>query len=69
MPVISKKNALELQRVVKEATGRDISIGEAFGLWTHILKLLKFLWAVDDRITKPTAQNQASLFREKKKKR
>ena len=69
MPVISKKNALELQRIVKEATGRDISLGEAYGLWTHVLKLLKFLWAVDDRIAKPVSSAQGMLFSEKKRKR
>ncbi len=60
MPVISKKNALELQKIVKETTGRNITLGEAFALWTHILKLISFFWDVDEKIKYKA--NQKKLF-------
>lgn len=58
---VTKRNALELQRIVKEVTGREISIGEAYAIWGYILKLLKLLWKVEERKKNPPA-DQKNLF-------
>ena len=62
MSVISKKNALELQRIVKDATGRDITIGDAYGLWSYVLKLLALAWKIEDRGKPVPSALQTSLF-------
>lgn len=60
MPVISKKNALELQKIIKEATGRSITLGEAYALWSHVLKLVSFFWDIEDK--KKYKNKQRNLF-------
>jgi hypothetical protein len=49
MPILSRDSAQELQRIIRESTGRSISLGEAYGIWHCIVKLLQFLWGVDAR--------------------
>lgn len=67
MSLISKKNALELQRIIKEATGREIALGEAFAIWGYLLKLLKLLWNVEDKKRALSDSQQANLFDSKTK--
>lgn len=42
--VITKKHALELQKIVKETTGKKIPIGDAYALWNYIVKFITFFW-------------------------
>ena len=49
MPILSRESAKELQRIIKESTGRKISLGEAYGIWHYLIKLLQLLWGVDKR--------------------
>ena len=49
MAILSKQSAMELQRIVKESTGRDISLGEAYAIWHYLIKLLQLLWHVETR--------------------
>ncbi len=49
MPILSRESAAELQRIIKESTGRKISLGEAYGIWHYLIKLLQLLWGVDKR--------------------
>ena len=49
MPVLSKQSAYELRRIIKESTGRNISLGEAYAIWHYLLKLLGVLWQIEKR--------------------
>jgi hypothetical protein len=49
MAILSRESAKELQRIIKESTGRKISLGEAYGIWHYLIKLLQLLWGVDKR--------------------
>ena len=62
MAILSKQSAAELRRIIKESTGRDISLGEAYGIWHYLIKLLQLLWRVEYRREKPPPSEQLSLF-------
>lgn len=62
MSILSPQSAKELQRIIKESTGRDISLGEAYAIWHHLIKLLQLLWRVDNRREVPPPPQQMSLF-------
>jgi hypothetical protein len=62
MAILSPQSAKELQRIIKESTGRDISLGEAYAIWHHLIKLLQLLWRVDNRREIPPPPQQLSLF-------
>lgn len=66
MAILSPQSAKELQWIIKESTGRDISIGEAYAIWSHLIKLLQLLWRVDNRREIPPPR-QLSLFTESHK--
>lgn len=62
MTILSNQSANELRRIIKESTGRSISLGEAYAIWHYLIKLLQLLWKVDTR-PKPLPQpHQLSLF-------
>ncbi len=63
MAILSPQSAQELRRIIKESTGRDISLGEAYAIWGHLIKLLQLLWRVDNRREIPPPPQQMSLFR------
>lgn len=63
MAILTPQSAHELRRIIKEATGRDISQGEAYAIWNHLIKLLQLLWRVDNRREIPPPPQQLSLFR------
>jgi hypothetical protein len=69
MAILSKQSATELRRIIKEATGRNISLGEAYAIWHYLLKLLQLLWNVEKRQKRPLPSKQLSLFSKSKKKR
>lgn len=62
--VISKKNALDLQKIIKEVTGRKITLSEAFGLLGHLCGLLILLWSIGDRVDTKNLRNTRSLYGE-----
>ncbi len=62
MAILSPQSAHELRRIIKESTGRDISLGEAYAIWGHLIKLLQLLWRVDNRREMPPPPHQLSLF-------
>ena len=62
MATLSPQSACELRRIIKESTGRDISLGEAYAIWGHLIKLLQLLWRVDNRREIPQRPDQLSLF-------
>lgn len=64
MAILSPQSARELRRIVKESTGRDISLGEAYAIWHYLIKLLQLLWRVEHRKEIPPPQHQLTLFRE-----
>jgi hypothetical protein len=74
MPILSRESAAELRRIIKESTGRNISLGEAYAIWHYLLKLLKLLWNVEKRQYQkpgepPTHQSfQPGLFDKPRKK-
>lgn len=68
MAILSKQSATELRRIIKEATGRNISLGEAYAIWHYLLKLLQLLWNVERRQKPPLVPDQLSLFTPKKRK-
>jgi len=49
MSILSPHSARELRRIIKESTGRDISLGEAYAIWHYLIKLLQLLWRVEIR--------------------
>ena len=63
MAILTSHNATELRRIIKESTGRDISLGEAYAIWHYLIKLLQLLWRVDVRPEIPAPPQQLSLFR------
>jgi hypothetical protein len=56
--VITNKQALELQKIVKETTGRKISITDAYALWNYIIKFITFFWKIRNK----TNKKQKKLF-------
>lgn len=62
MAILSKQNATELQRIIKESTGRDLSLGEAYLMWHYLIKLLQLLWKIDKRPEPQRSAQQLSLF-------
>ena len=69
MAILSKQSATELRRIIKEATGRNISLGEAYAIWHYLLKLLQLLWQIEKRQKPLPPSNQLNLFSRPKKKR
>jgi hypothetical protein len=69
MAILSKQSATELRRIIKEATGRNISLGEAYAIWHYLLKLLQLLWNVERRQKPPLVPSQLSLFNKPKRKK
>ncbi len=69
MGILSPQSAKELQRIIKESTGRDISLGEAYAIWHYLIKLLQLLWRVDARPEIPPPPQQLSLFSRVSRKR
>ena len=67
MAILSSQSARELRRVIKESTGRDISLGEAYAIWHYLIKLLQLLWRVETRKDIPPPPHQLSLFMPHKK--
>lgn len=66
MAILSKQSATELRRIIKEATGRNISLGEAYAIWHYLIKLLQLLWRIENRKEIPPPPHQLSLFRPRK---
>ncbi len=62
MAILSKQSAIELRRIIKEATGRNISLGEAYAIWHYLLKLLQLLWRIEKRQKQVVPADQLSLF-------
>lgn len=62
MAILTPHNASELRRIIKESTGRDISLGEAYAIWHYLIKLLQLLWRVEHRKEVPPPPQQLSLF-------
>jgi hypothetical protein len=62
MAILSKQSAIELRRIIKEATGRNISLGEAYAIWHYLLKLLQLLWKIEKRQKQVVQPDQLSLF-------
>ncbi len=62
MAILSPQSAKELRRIIKESTGRDISLGEAYAIWGHLIKLLQLLWRVENRKEILPSPHQLSLF-------
>lgn len=70
MSILSPQSARELRRIIKESTGRNISVGEAYAIWHYLLKLLQLLWNVEKRQRpKPHPPHQLSLFTKPKRRR
>lgn len=69
MAILSKQSALELQRIVEEATGRKISLGEAYAIWHDLIKLLQLLWHVERRQKPLPSSDQLTLFANAKRRR
>lgn len=69
MAILSKQSATELRRIIKESTGRNISLGEAYAIWHYLIKLLQLLWRVDSRREIPPPPQQLSLFSNVRKRR
>ena len=69
MAILSPQSAKELQRIIKESTGRDISLGEAYAIWHYLIKLLQLLWRVDNRREIPPPPQQLNLFSDNRGKR
>ncbi len=67
MAILTPQSARELRRIIKESTGRDISPGEAYAVWAHLIKLLQLLWRVDNRREIPLPPQQLSLFLPRKR--
>jgi hypothetical protein len=49
--VITKKQALELQKIVKEVTGKKIPISDAYALWHYIIKFITFFWKSKKKVS------------------
>ena len=64
MNILSNQSANELRRIIKESTGRSISLGEAYAIWHYLIKLLQLLWKVDTRPKPPPHPRQSSIFDE-----
>lgn len=62
MAILSSQSVRELRRIIKESTGRGISVGEAYLMWHYLIKLLQLLWRVDNRREIPQPPHQLSLF-------
>jgi hypothetical protein len=62
MAILSKQNAYELQRIIREATDRKISLGEAYAIWHYLIKLLQLLWSVEKRPNSKSQPHQSGLF-------
>jgi hypothetical protein len=62
MAILTAQNAAELRRILKESTGHDISIGEAYAIWHYLIKLLQLLWRIDTRPVPSVSATQLKLF-------
>jgi len=69
MAILSKQSAEELRRIIKDATGRNISLGEAYAIWHYLLKLLQLLWNIEKRQKPPPPSAQLNLFSKPTKKK
>jgi hypothetical protein len=49
--VITKKQALELQKIVKETTGKKIPMSDAYALWYYIIKFITFFWKSKKKVS------------------
>jgi DNA-binding PadR family transcriptional regulator len=58
----SKQNALKLQRIIEETTGREVSLKELYSIWHYLQKVLlcSGLWRDSREPTYSSAQE--SLF-------
>ena len=68
MAILKKQSVDELRRIIKEATGRDLSLGEAYLLWHYLIKLLQLLWKIEHRRELSWPPNQPNLFGRQRKK-
>ncbi len=57
--IISHENARELQRIVRETTGREISLREAYNIWHFLISLLRLMWRIEGH---PLGPRQLKLF-------
>ena len=69
MAILSKESADELRRIIQEATGRKISLGESYAIWHYLLKLLQLLWNIEKRQKPLPPSDQLSLFTKRIKKK
>ena len=69
MSILSKQSAEELRRIIKESTGRNISLGEAYAIWHYLIKLLQILWNIEKRQKPLPPSAQLSLFTKPVKKK
>ena len=67
MSILSKQSAEELRRIIKESTGRNISLGESYAMWHYLIKLLQILWNIEKRQKPPPPSKQLTLFSKKKR--
>ncbi len=68
MAILSKQSAEELRRIIKESTGRNISLGESYAMWHYLIKLLQILWNIEKRQKPERRKHQPTLFDVVKKK-
>ncbi len=58
----NKQNTAELQRIIKETTGQDVSIRETFRVWHYLNKVLLCTSLWNDDVEPPRARAQQALF-------
>ncbi len=62
MTILSKKHVVELQRIIKEATGRELSLRDAHFATHHLVRLAQIIMGEERSRAKRRATKQPSLF-------
>jgi hypothetical protein len=62
MPILSEQGISDLQRMVKESVGRDITSDETDTVWYYLLKVLELVWNIKNKRVEQPKSHQAGLF-------
>jgi hypothetical protein len=62
MTILSKQKVIELQRIIKEATGRDISFGDSHLALHFLIRLSQLIWDEEPTRRRRHGSDQPSLF-------
>ena len=62
MAKLTKQDTAALRRIVKDATGRDLSVGESYAALHYLLRLLHLVCRTEVKSKFAPASDQLGLF-------